>query len=96
MDCEIRISGDNREHIVEVVGQSACKPPDCFHFLQLKKLGLQMFSFGHIAGDGGFADNRSAGIADWRRGQRNVDLRAVFSDPNSFSMTDALATGDVL
>ena len=40
---QFRITEDNAEHIVEIVGHAAGQPPDRFHFLRLHQLAPESF-----------------------------------------------------
>ncbi len=46
---QFRVTQDNGEHVVEVVGDAACEGPYCFHLLRLDELLLGLFPvFGFI------------------------------------------------
>ncbi len=58
------VTEDDRQHVVEVMGDAAGQPPYAFHLLGLRQLSLQLlplrlrlFALGDVAGDAGHAED---------------------------------------
>jgi len=57
-------------------------------------LRLRLLALRNVAGNLGGTDHLSLVAADWRYGQRNVDMASVFAAPYGFIMLDPLAPTD--
>jgi hypothetical protein len=79
----------NRQQIVEVVRDAACKLTDAFHLLRLAQLRFEFFAFRDVLFDGKEIGNLPTLIAD---GRYDVILRvkaAIFATVNQFAVPNS-------
>ena len=61
---KIRVAHDDAQHVVEVVGNTACQAAHGIHLLGLQQLCLEMFPLGFgLEAGGDVADENQMGIA---------------------------------
>src|SRR5687767_6815960 len=68
---------DRCEQVVEVVRDTTCKPADRLHLLCLKKLPLELFSFGDVARDNRDTVELSSGFHVRQNDECHVDDAAA-------------------
>ena len=75
---QIVVSGDDAEHIVEIVCDAARQPSDSFHFVRLAELIFHQLPLGDVFVHSFVADGYAA-LADGPTSGREPHLAAVFT-----------------